>query len=255
MQLTTAQKQRLYQDGYIAVPGVVPPAMVDRALQHINHSMGEGINPAEIATLRAQSYCRELQGSPVIVDLYNKTPARDLCESLLGEGNILPVQGGQIALRFPTVMDPPGSTRPHLDGMYSPTNGVPEGTIRNFTMLVGILLSDVPQPLSGNFTVWPGTHHQYGAYFREHGAESLLQGLPPIDMPQPVPVCGRRGDVILVHYELAHGISPNISPNIRYAIFFRLHHKDLSQSWQAPMQDIWLHWPGMKDVVNTTQGE
>lgn len=251
MEMTRAQKQTLFTDGYVRLPGVVPRMMVDKALQHINHSLGEGMDPAQMPIFRAQSYCRELQSSPVIVDLLYATPAWSLCESALGEGNILPVRGGQIALRFPTVADPPGVARPHLDGMYSPDNGVPEGTIKNFTALVGVLLSDVTTELAGNFTVWPGTHHQYEQYFREHGPETLLNGLPPIDMPKPIPLCGQAGDVFLVHYQLAHGISPNISPNVRYAIFFRLHHVRHSEDWKAPMQDIWLHWPGMSEIVQT----
>lgn len=145
--------------------------------------------------------------------------------------------------------DPAPAARPHLDGMYSPTNGVKEGTIQNFTMLVGILLSDVTTDLAGNFTVWPGTHHQYESYFREHGPDSLLNGLPPIDMPEPIAVKGRAGDVILAHYQLAHGIGPNLSPNIRYAIFFRLSHVRHADDWRAPMKDIWMHWPGMRDML------
>src|SRR5207248_11508361 len=65
-------------------------------------------------------------------------------------------------------------------GMHSPTNGVPEGVIRNFTMLVAVFLSEVAGPYSGNFTVWPGTHHEYERYFSQHSPQSLLEGMPPI---------------------------------------------------------------------------
>jgi len=249
MELTWMQKERFYRDGYLLTPGVVPQVMVDAALRAINHSLGEGLPAEQIITMRSQSYCKEIQNTPVIADLYNKTPALALAESLVGAGKIKPVEAGQIALRFPSLSDPPSPPRPHLDGMYTPTNGVPEGTIQNFTMLLGVLLSDLRAPYAGNFTVWPGTHHQYERYFQEHSPQSLLNGMPLIDLPEPTFITGNAGDVVLVHYELAHAASLNVSPHVRYAIFFRLTHCDHSaQKWES-MTDIWLEYEGMREVV------
>src|SRR5512142_908850 len=118
MQLSHAQKRLFYEQGFVQVPGVVPRIMVDQALRAINHSVGEGMPADQMTKMRAQSYCSELQGEPVISDLLNRTPALALAESLIGEGKIRPVRGGQIALRFPSMADPPPEPRPHLDGMY-----------------------------------------------------------------------------------------------------------------------------------------
>ncbi|WP_051343673.1 hypothetical protein [Alicyclobacillus herbarius] len=116
--------------------------------------------------------------------------------------------------------------------MHTPTNGVPKGTIQNFTMLVGVYLSSVRQENAGNFTVWPGTHRIFEKYFREHGAESLLDGMPKVDMPKPLQLMVEPGDVVFAHYELAH--APNISPNVRYAIYFRVTHREFDRNhWQA----------------------
>ncbi|KAE9133848.1 hypothetical protein PF010_g2667 [Phytophthora fragariae] len=220
--------------------------MVERAMRRINHSIGNGMNVDEMTKFRAQSYCPELMGEASISDLYNRTPVRNMVESLLGENQVRPVHDGQIAIRFPSLQDPPGAPSPHLDGMYSPHNGVPEGTISNFSMLVGVLLSPVRVPNAGNFTVWPGTHRLYEQYFREHGPESLLNGMPPLELPQPLQTTGEPGDVFLVHYQLAHSVAPNVSPFPRYAIFFRISHIEHGLDWRAPMTDIWLHWPGVK---------
>lgn len=247
MQLSNAQKQALYEQGYVKIPDVIPKVMVNAALQAINHSLGEGMNAEEMATLRAQSYCRELQTAPVITDLLNKTPAWSLAESVIG--SMQPVHSAQIALRFPTLQDPPAPPHPHLDGMHTPTNGVPKGQILNFTMLLGVVLSDVSLPFAGNLAVWPGTHHLYEQYFREHGWESLLDGIPPVDLPQPQQLTAQVGDVVLCHYQLAHGITPNVSPNIRYAIYFRLYHSEHEVYDKQSMTDIWLEWPGMQDIT------
>jgi hypothetical protein len=246
MELSYAQKREIFEKGYVKVPGVVPQVLVDAALRAINNSLGQGMKEEDVVKFRSQSYCPELTRTPVISDLLNKTPAWEYAESLIGPGALYSVDGGQIALRFPTMQDPAPPFRPHLDGMYSPTNGVPEGTIRNFTLLVGVSLSDVLQPYSGNFTVWPGTHYLYQDYFREHGPKSLLNGMPPIEMPEPEQILARAGDVVFCHYQVAHTAGPNLSPDIRYAIYFRLYHQDHGEWCGECMTDIWREWAGMR---------
>lgn len=246
MQLDHGQKRAFHEQGYVVVPGVVPRVMVDGALKAINHSVGQGMPAEQMATMRAQSYCTELQGAPVITDLWNRTPALPLAESLVGEGKLRPIRGAQIALRFPGDYDPPPAPKPHLDGMHSPTNGVPEGAIHNFTLLAGILLSPLHTPYCGNFTVWPGTHLQHERYFRQHGPQSLLDGLPRITMPEPVQVTGEPSTLVLAHYLLAHAAAPNVSPHVRYALFFRLTHVEHdARKWES-MTDAWLEYEGVR---------
>lgn len=133
--------------------------------------------------------------------------------------------------------------------MYSPHNGVPKGTIQNFTMLLGVMLSDLPNPYSGNLSVWPGTHHIYEKYFQEHGPEALLNGMPPVDLPEPEQMLGNAGDVILCHYQIAHGVAPNVSPHTRYAIYFRLRHVEHDSQRFECMTNIWLEWPGIREIM------
>ena|SRR5579883_56977 len=249
MNLTYEQKKQIFEDGYTVIRGVVPQIMVDSAIKAINHSLGDmGIDPSQLTKFRAQSYCEEITHTAPIADLFNKTPALALAESAIGEGSLNPVTGGQIALRFPSYADPPPVARPHLDGMYSPTNGMKEGTIMNFTALVGVILSDLPAENAGNFTVWPGTHRIFEKYFQEHGPLALLEGMPKVEMPKPVGVTGRAGDIVIAHYMLGHGASANISPHIRYGIFFRLWHKDQSRDSLETMTDLWKYWPGIREA-------
>lgn len=248
MQLTEAQKQKFFEHGVLKLPGIVSQELVRCARRAVNANLGEnGMHPDDLPRLRAQSYCPGLSGERVITDLYNASPLRDIAEQMIGAGQIKPVNGGQIALRFPRPVDPPELVfRPHLDGMYSPTNGVKEGTIGNFTALVGVYLSDVPEPNSGNFTTWNGTHRLYEEYFREHGPQSLLNGMPPVELPEPEQFMGQAGDAALVHYQIAHGIAPNIASDTRYAVFFRLSHVEHDQNHWSCMTDIWQEWAGMR---------
>ncbi len=249
MQLTDTQKQEFIERGVLKLPGIVSREMVLRARRAVNAHLGEnGMHPDELPRLRAQSYCPGLGGDPVITDLYNASPLRAIAEQMIGERQVKPVGGGQIALRFPRATDPEELVfRPHIDGMYTPTNGVKEGTIGNFTALVGVYLSDVPEPNSGNFTTWNGTHRLYEDYFRIHGPESLLKGMPPVELPEPEQFTGQAGDAALVHYQIAHGIAPNISADTRYAVFFRLSHVEHEQNHWSCMTDIWQEWAGMRE--------
>lgn len=254
MELTNEQKRAIYENGYVHLPGIVPRELMRDALRAINSSLGnEGIDPSQLQKFRAQSYCPELQRTRHITNLLYESPLWELAGSAIGPGRVSPVGGGQIALRFPT-MEPPREPDPHIDGMYTPTNGVPKGTIANFTALVGVFLSDVPDEYSGNFTVWPGTHRVYEQYFREKGPQALLEGMPEVGLPEPRQVTASAGDAVIAHYQLGHGIAGNASPNIRYAIFFRLSHVNHdSVHWEC-MTDIWLEWEGMREVVRPAAG-
>ena len=245
MKLNAEQQEALLRDGYTTVPGVVPAAPLAAALTAINHSLGQGLPPADLPVFRSRSFCPELQRAPVILDLLRTTPAWLLAESLLGEGRVEAVRSGQIALAFPQT-EPPEAPYPHLDGLHTPTNGVPAGEVRSFTLLVGVILSDVAGPGAGNLTVWPGSHRRYESYFRDNGPKSLLGGMPPIALPDPVEVTGRVGDVVLCHHQLAHAVGANTSPHVRYAVYFRLKSRGHDgRRWEC-LTDLWKEWPGLR---------
>ena len=68
------QKLDFYENGYLKIPGVVSPLMINAALHAINYSLGEeGMNKDDLPTLRAQSYCKEIRKSPAVTDLANKS--------------------------------------------------------------------------------------------------------------------------------------------------------------------------------------
>jgi hypothetical protein len=248
--LSVEQKQQLVRDGFLPLPQIVPRDLVNKAVRAINHSLGEnGLPPDDLPVLRARSYCREIQHQNVISDLFNETPLWSIADELFGEGNIGRQSGGQIALRFPRADDNFREPGPHIDGIPTSTNGVPPGTLANFTALVGILLSDLPDENAGNFTVWPGTHLQYAQYFKEHNPRELIGGMPRVEVPPANQITGRAGDAVFCHYMLGHGIAPNVSPHIRYAVFFRLHHREHDEHKWEVMTDLWHDWPGLHDVL------
>jgi ectoine hydroxylase-related dioxygenase (phytanoyl-CoA dioxygenase family) len=248
MELTRAQKRKLFEEGFLKIASVIPQRQTNLALRTINHSVGKGIDPRQIENYRASSYCPELAHHPAITDLLYKTAVWPIVTSLTAKDTMKLWGGAQIALRFP-VMEKPSELHPHIDGMYRPGNRIPKGTVQSFTMLVGVLLSDVPNEFWGNFTVWPGTHRLFEEYLRKHGTGVLSKGLPPVRMPQPQQLLGKAGDVLFCHYQTAHTVVSNVSPYIRYAIFFRLMHQKHEQNGDRVLTDIWLEWPGMRAAI------
>ena len=248
MSLDAEQQRALIDDGYLILRDAVPRARIDRALKAINCSLGEqGIDKGRMELLRARTFCPELVDDDAILDLYRDTPLEQLAQACVGAGAIPRPATGQIALRFPQEIAQPPAPHPHIDGVPAPQNGVPAGQILHFTALAGVFLSDMTGPFQGNFTVWPGSHRLLAERFASHGVEELFEGFPPIPMPAPRQLTARAGDGILAHYQLAHAAALNIGPHIRYAVFFRLEHRDHEPSSRRTMVDIWREWSGLDD--------
>ena len=254
MKLTPEQIREFYDRGYVKIPGAISKAMVDTARQAVNHSIGTlGPNGENMSKHRAAQFCRDLNGAPVIMDLFNASPVISLAESLMGEGNLQkPIRGAQVAPRFPTIIgDVPPEPRGHLDGMGTGTNGMPKGVYRRgFTAFAVIYLADVPEPYSGNFTVWPGSHRFFENYLKREGLEILSNGTPRVDLPEgPDMVTGNAGDLIIAHHQMIHTGGPNASPNIRYAAIARLRHIDCDKNGNEGFQDIWREFPCVREAV------
>lgn len=240
MDLSPDQVAEFVERGFVKLPGVIPRFRVDQAVRAINASIGQhGIDPARLPEFRSQSYCPELKKQPVILDLYRETALSKIVSQLIP--GAAPIEMSQIALRFPSdgPKEPPP---PHIDGMHSPMNGVPEGEIYSFSALAGVFLTDVDDEFAGNFTVWPGTHVLNQDYFRGAGPQSLLRGMPTVALPSPVQIMAKAGDAVIAHYLLSHAVAPNRAIFTRYAIFFRISDAaHASHKWET-LTNAWLEW-------------
>lgn len=219
-ELTFSQKKHLFVHGWVVIPQVVPADMVRAARDTINSTIESYLDSI-------QTRAHELKTDERLTSLLMKTDAFSLIESAFGKGKVVPSLNVQCALRFPG-HDPDsiGNPRPHLDSFHPSVDGKP-GSITPFIALSGFFLNDIEQDNSGNFIVWSGTHRQFEKYFQKHGADPNLKlGIPPVDLPEPVQIKAKAGDMILAHYQLAHTATANISNAIRYAVYIRMHHAD-----------------------------
>lgn len=241
----------MYRNGFIVLRGAIPPVMIHQAVRVINHDLGEhGMAPDELPTLRAQSYCPRIRKHADLTNLMNATPVFPLAESLLGQPGCLDrVAQVQVALRFPRLTDDPQPLGGHLDGTYSPTNGVKPNTFATFTALAVVLLCDLPEPNLGNFTVWPGSHWKFQDYFRTHGAEAIFQGTPRLDVGAPLQITGRAGDLVIAHYLLMHAVGPHFGSHIRYAAISRLVKQGHRERQREVFTDVFGEWDGLRQFT------
>jgi hypothetical protein len=243
--LDPEQRRLLREDGLVLLPGLIPQPLVDAALRAINQSLGtEGLAKEALPGFRARTFTPELRAAAPILDLYRASPLAGVVESVIGQGRVKVPSEGQIALRFPSA-EPGHPAVPHIDGISTPDNGVPPGTLYHFTALAGVFLSDVPARDRGNLTVWPGSHRLLADLFRQQGPHVVVDRYPKLPLPPPRPICARAGDALLAHYQLAHGIAPNLGPHIRYAAFFRLFHVEHAALGTRPLLDPWLEWEAL----------
>lgn len=235
------QKRQLFEQGWVVIPRVVPENMVREARYAINSTIENYLDAIQVQT-------HELKTDERLTNLLMKTDAFSLIESALGKGKVIPSTNVQCALRFPDDGVSNEKVGCHIDSFHPSVDGKP-GSIKPFIAIAGFFLNDIDQDDAGNFMVWPGTHRQFAKYFEKHGAdpESKL-GIPPVDLPPPLQIKAKAGDMIFAHYQLAHTAATNLSQAIRYAVYIRMHHADRPKDSLDVLSDIWKYWYGMSEI-------
>jgi len=140
----------------------------------------------------------------------------------------------QIALNIPPYDHRPGG--PHIDGhvRQRPEQDAPH----SFTLLAGIFVTNETGVDMGSVWVWPGSHLVHRDLFVERGTDVLMDNgghitlLPnPPRLAAPVPVLGRRGDLLLAHFLLGHNTGGNLTSTTRRMLYYRLGCPDHASRW------------------------
>ena len=234
--LSRGQVEEFAERGFLMLPGVVPPGVVEAAARAIDGLIER--EPPGAAVRGPVNYFPEAARAPELAALLIGSPAFGLAEALTGAGTLEVPGQVQVALNIPPYPHRPGMH--HIDG-FPPGPGGRPGT---FTMLAGVLMSDQRGPDAGNLWVWPGTHLTHAAYFREHGPDAFFAagGYPPIRRPEPEQVTGEPGDLLLAHYLLGHNIGGNTSPAVRRAVYYRIKRTGHDRRWREFLTDPWLDY-------------
>eukprot|EP01006_Ploeotia_vitrea_P026654 TRINITY_DN59624_c0_g1_i1.p1 TRINITY_DN59624_c0_g1~~TRINITY_DN59624_c0_g1_i1.p1 ORF type:complete len:499 (+),score=205.80 TRINITY_DN59624_c0_g1_i1:74-1570(+) len=279
-ELSDAEKQLFFQNGFIHLPNVVPKHLLHDALREINASLGRGINSAthhmdSMWGQQKQTFCPDVKNSPHVTNLYTRSAVSTYVQSLLGRNRVHVPRGGQIAIVHPKSAKEATEGRAHVHRWFNAdtigkkkywhidgvtTDFARMDRVHNFTLLVGVYLSEQDAEFQGNFTTFPGAHHLLQDWIQTQGLEAAVKhltqvGVPVLPLPDPFQIQAKPGDVVLAHYQLPHTVAPHFGPNVRYAIYFRVFSKQRSYPWaEAPhaLSDMWIEYEGMYDVVKQT---
>jgi hypothetical protein len=142
---------------------------------------------------------------------------------------------------------------PHIDG-HTPRSE--QDGPDSFTLLAGVLLTDQTGDQAGNLWVWPGSHLAHQGLFHERGTRVLLDVYghstllhPPFALAPPVPVRGRRGDLVLAHFLLGHNKGGLTGATGRRTVYYRLAVDEHAQHWEASFLDAWNEYPPIRSLT------
>jgi ectoine hydroxylase-related dioxygenase (phytanoyl-CoA dioxygenase family) len=238
--------RRFATDGYLVVPEVVDGELLAAADAEIDELVA-GTPPIEgDGGAGVNAWFEPRARLPRCEDVLRRSPALSIAEELVVP---LALDFAFDHVQVSTTTAPYGLVPggPHLDG-HAPGFDPPA----TFTLLAGVLLSDQSEPDAGNLWVWPGSHLAHERMFRERGSE-VLRGLQangghttllvsPPELARPVPVLGRRGDLVLAHYLLGHNKGPHTRPQPRRTLYYRLAADGHADNWSSTLADAWTEY-------------
>jgi hypothetical protein len=234
--LTDDQLREFGRVGYLVVEQVVAEAFLAAADAEIDDLVAQ--EPAEEGTAGHHFYWRAPDGLPAAHAALRDSGALAVAGELTAPEPLdLILDHIQVALNIPPYHHRPGG--PHIDG-HRPDQDAPA----SFTLLAGIFLGDETGPDRGNLWIWPGSHLVHERLFREQGSRALLEHSghvsfvrDPPALPQPHPVYGRRGDLLLSHFLTGHNIGGNLCPRTRRMLYYRLGCPGHGERWEATFTD------------------
>ena len=247
--LTFEDKDFFKENGYLIKCGVLSDAQVQAARDALWDGIEADRNKTE-TWVQAGPRVPCPGSHPAICATVQESPVFSMMEEMVGVGQL---NGGGPGphLVFPSGDDEwTGAKHGHLDGYYTPTNGVPEGTVGYMTINVTIYVEHI-EHRGGCFTVFPGTHRMAYEYFKTHSLLSVEGGSSnqiwsDEEMPAALEFEGAPGDVCFWHGQMVHTGSKNVNQNIRMALIGRFSRKNSNDIRFETPDDMWADWEGLR---------
>jgi len=220
--LTEAQREQWAVDGYLQLEGALSPPEVTFFSDLLDNTVRTqpGYEPApaiqrghyewKLPDQNKDAFMDRRDLLPyhqAFIDLIDKPAIFDLILDLMGP--YIQFSMSQAIIRASTDMFP-GYI--HTDGGEAQKSIRVSETSRPLAVKVMYLLTDVTEPDSGNFTIFPGSHLRP---FPERA-----ERIPHPKTPGTVPLLGKAGDAYVFPHAIWHGPSPNHSGKARKTILY-----------------------------------
>ena len=247
MALSPEQTTEFKALGYVRVPNLIDPPMLDNWRAQIRAKFGDLSDPAQQNAAGPRQQHREditiLRGfrfSPRETQLVNQPKVKAIIDHM-GGGQFCG-EDGNLRLLWP---EPECKwhlpERGHIDGYLGKRRTMP------FLLGLATYIYDV-EPRGGGTVFWPRSHIKSWKFLRKyphhlnHSFKDHPEYLDMVKDIQPVELHAKAGDVIFWHCNILHETSQNTSNNIRYGLFARLQHKDQETFRDEIPDDLWKRW-------------
>ncbi len=236
----------LAQHGFATIPYAIPRSMVVAAQQLVAPTVTAPMTSDAITTYTRRTFAPELVGDRRLLDLYDATMLRPLCDELVSPGFFDPIERCQLQIRLPNRRTQQPAKDLHVDGVAC--RHLPTGTLNTFTVLVGVMLSAVTEE-SGPLEVAVGGHRTMAHWFAEHGPRAVPEDGEVPDEALALPrqrVTGDAGDAVILHHLTPHAAGENREREPRLMVYFRLRHRAHDVLAEAALSDPWLELPALE---------
>jgi len=243
---STSERMDFIRNGAIVRRGAVSPAVASDAFEYIRTVYGNGTADAEaISTYTNTTFVPALRSDAALLNLYDRSGLRELAESLLAPARAQLLSTLQVQIRLPFETQPPKAL--HIDGVACPH--LPATELRTFTLLAGVLLTDLAMPDGGALHYATGGHVEMAKWFRAGWPPLANEQVPShIAIRPTTPFVGRAGDVILLHHLVPHGVHANKTAHPRVMVYFRVKHERHDEYVIEALRDAWLEFPSIADA-------
>lgn len=246
--LTPQEKAAFVRDGAVIRRALVSTNLVDRAQSMVDSWYRTEMNPALINSYTQRTFAPDLGYHRDVLALFHESGVADLVTSLVPD--IEPVTTAQIQIRVPESST--NTAQPekamHVDGVACPHLDPSE--LRTFTLLVGVVLSDIADAGGGALRYIPGGHLDMAEWFRTEWSMGVTDQVPPhIDAAHGTALLGSPGDVLLMHHLVPHAVGRNTSSTPRVMAYFRISHVGHMRHRLEALRNPWLEYAALRPVT------
>lgn len=235
-------RAQLRRQGYIHFKHIVSADLIAAAHDVIDEDLRHNFDETRREEYDSLSYCPDIRDAPPLAALIDRSPLHGMVDEVL-DWSRLERDAAQIAIQHGNPNARACRLTPHLDGFAYGKNRRLPGRIYNFTVNIGVFLSDTSAPYRGNLAVWPQSHLAYESYFRDRGRQAEREPMPaPAAIGRPVQLICSAGDAVWLPFHMGHAVAPSISAGERRVAYFRLYLRDIEADRWRYLTNCWEGW-------------
>lgn len=244
MKLDATDLRTFMDNGVIIKRGFVPARLIHRAQSLVMGWYFAEMNQRQLAEYTQRTFAPDLSSHDDMLALFTESGANELVHDLIGD--FVPVSKTQVQIRVPeadlTHVQPHKPM--HVDGVGCPHLDPAE--LRTFSLLIGIVLSDISDPEVGALRYIPGGHLRMAEWFRTEWSIGLTDQVPPhLESEHGTSFLGKPGDLLLMHHLVPHAVGHNRTAKPRIMAYFRVSHIDHATRRLEALRDPWLDFPAL----------